>query len=111
MEDLKAVFSGNPSYMLSDKHQFALLKLGPQCNAATSHSFTEAKCYTDTVKEPNSSLTLTVAFTRMFSPGILLLTDYIQDKKHNLSDYQMNALQKLVGFLEDKGRPVTLYLV
>jgi hypothetical protein len=90
------------SYMLH-KHQFALLKLGNECNAATTQSFTEAKCYMDTIKKPNSTLTLTVAFTRVFRPGISLLKDYIEDKDRSFSDYEKNAIQKLVGFLKDKG--------
>jgi hypothetical protein len=85
-------------------HQLALLRLGHDCNAATTQSFTEAKCYMDTIKKPDTTLTLTIAFTRFFRPGISLLKDYIEDKKRSFSDYEKIAIQKLFDFLKDKGK-------
>ena len=91
------------TYMFS-KYQFALLKLGYNCNASTTQPFTDAKCYMNTIRKPNSIRTLTVDFSRIFRPGILLLKDWIEDKERTFSDYEKNAIQKLVEFLKKKGR-------
>jgi hypothetical protein len=91
-------------YLLSDKNQLAFLKLGSLCNAPVNHSFTEAKCNTVAITKPGCEVGLTVAFTRIFRHGMLLLKDFVGDKKHILLDYEKKALKKLVEFLEHKGR-------
>jgi hypothetical protein len=91
------------SYVLNNI-EFAILKLGNDCNADKAMSFTEAKCCMETIKAPSdASLTLTVPFTRVFRPGISLLKDYIEGKSGSFSDYENKAIKKLVGFLKDKG--------
>ena len=81
---------------------FLFFKFGPLCNARKNNSFTDAICDVEYVQNAFGA-NMSYGFKDIFRRGISILRDVGEDNK---SEYEKNALQKLVGYLEKKGRPV-----
>lgn len=83
------------------KVQFALLKLGPLCNATKSRSFTEADCDFERIKD--GDIPIAANFSLIFKPGVSLLKDIRDGKKKNLFYHEKTALRKLHGYVKVLG--------
>ena len=78
--------------------QFALLKLGPLCNATKSRLFTEADSDFERIKD--GDIPIAANFSLIFQPGIAFLKDIRDGKKQNLLSHEKKALQKLDGYVK-----------
>lgn len=77
---------------------FAILQLGPDCNA--HKSFTEAKC--NFIKVGTGGTPYLIDFDDIFSKGIDLLFD-LKNGTRVLNEDEQRAMDILYDFLEEKG--------
>ena len=97
------VFSALETYLVADSLQFAFLKLGSRCNANQTRPFNEAECDMQIIKDADGYY-LSVGFSQLFQPGYFLLNKLKAESDCNLTNYEKYAIDKLVGFLKQKGR-------
>ena len=80
---------------------FAILQLGPDCNAHMSVSFTEAKC--NFKKVGTGGTPYLIDFDDIFSIGIKLLFD-MKSGTLVLNEDEHRAVDILYDFIEEKGK-------
>lgn len=83
--------------------RFAILRLGKDCNAGGSNSFTDATCSVSGIRDEKKVM-MVRNFNKVFKRGIELMNTLNSgDSFKNMEKHDKAAISVLVQFLEEKG--------
>ncbi|KAK3097730.1 hypothetical protein FSP39_012522 [Pinctada imbricata] len=92
--------------VLPENVWFGFLRFGQECNAAGSHSFSDALCCIENITYRNQSIIYTKNFCKVFERGIEVISNVKsgdKEKLRKLTPHDSDALQILHDYFLEKG--------